>query len=165
MCFKFRLGVLKRESANWKKHEFSEPTKINLLYFIAIQPEHRPSVLSFQWCRYIASSWNSAKDFPHSAKTMAIPPIQVALGRPCDLFPYRFHFCSVLFTNLLVGKARNFCLIFSVTNQVSQPYSRTYLTQTLNSLILRCRFMFLALQIFFCLENASIVLLFTGILK
>jgi hypothetical protein len=41
-----------------------------------------------------------------------------------------------------------------VTNHVSQPYSRTDLTQVLNNLILRCKLMLLALQTFFSLENA-----------
>ncbi len=44
--------------------------------------------------------------------------------------------------------------MFSVTNHVSQPYSRTDLTQALNNLILRSKLMLFALQTFFSLENA-----------
>jgi hypothetical protein len=111
-------------------------------------------------------SWHSAK----------IVRLQVALGRPRDLFPCGFHsntlwqisfwlfrrVCPIqlsldiirgqqiprMFRRHLLTKVCSFCVTLSVTNQVSQPYSRTDLTQALNNLILRCKLMLLALQTF-----------------
>jgi hypothetical protein len=44
--------------------------KPNFNLLTPLDQDHRPSVLSFQRCRYLASSLSSAKDFPHSAKTV-----------------------------------------------------------------------------------------------
>ncbi len=56
------------------------------------------------------------------------------------------HHIPRMFRRHLLTKVCSFCVTLSVTNQVSQPYSRTDLTQALNSLILRCRLMFFVLQ-------------------
>ncbi len=64
------------------------------------------------------------------------------------------HHIPRMFRRHLFTKVCSFCVTFSVTNQVSQPYNRTDLTQALNSLILRCRLMFFILQTFVSLENA-----------
>ncbi len=64
------------------------------------------------------------------------------------------HQIPSIFRRHLLTKACSFCVILSVTNHVSQPYSRTDLTHALNNLILRCSLIFFALQIFSNLENA-----------
>ncbi len=56
-----------------------------------------------------------------------------------------------MFRRHLLTKAWSFCVVLFVlfvTNQVSQPYSRTDFTNALNNLILRCKLMLLALQTF-----------------
>ncbi len=47
-----------------------------------------------------------------------------------------------IFRRHLLTKACSFCIILFVTNHVSQPFSRSDLTQALKSLILKCRLMF-----------------------
>jgi hypothetical protein len=63
-----------------------------------------------------------------------------------------------MFRRHLLTKAWSFYVVLFVTNQVSQPYSMTDLTQALNNLILRCKLMLPALQTFFSLENAPLAL-------
>ncbi len=67
---------------------------------------------------------------------------------------FRGHQIPSIFQRHLLTKACSFCVVLLVKNHVSQPYSRTDFTHALNSLILRCRLMLLALHTFFSLENA-----------
>ncbi len=103
-------------------------------------------------------------------------------GRVCPIQPYFLRFISTsifdcpvffhsssldiicghqiprMFRRHLLTKAWSFCVMLFVTYHVSQLYSRIDSTHALNNLILRCKLMLFALQIFFNLENAPLAL-------